>query len=1018
MFKQKKEKTTKKIAALLGILGMLFLETGPLVARAANTPPTPDQIAGTTGTFIQNAQSKTKGPAVQVAFLSDSGFKDGAKVTAIASTGGFSENPSNLYYTWYLKHPGCDLGGDNKSCDLDSDGKITVNDWKIAAARNIVRGNFIPDGSTYAATPAKFSDADAGAKAEPSIKEWNGSDPDPANDSNIPYCYVQEPLSGNIYELTEPHPNFDNACPSGSHPSCVNDATASGCVVPNPAYSQDDADAAAAAIPPVPYLVPTTIVAPDTQFCGATADTDADANTDAASIFKCTASSLKTWTAVVGSTCKNDNNGNSLGIPICAKDDQSNISNGTAIIFSKDNVDGSNVCSGLFPPPSSTPVVTADNEKCSAATAMFIGADATLRPSCSFEKGQNLCKHLFPRYPGKLALENSDGSDAAIGDEKFSFAEKKFWGSDPATDMTNSKEKDGASVMGLGVDEIKWTYAQGDEIGVAVEGTSTLATQHSDSSYMRMWAFSKGTCSALDEQLSKASSLTNGTRGFYMENSVGVLAADVDLNDCLEENLLVPNDGGASSMQIALAATPDSPINDPDGGGDQVTVVASVQNAENLANLFYNWKVEKSADGKNFPTEDTSWTDITATMIEKGSLASTDREGIGKDSLNFMLNLPGSLVDPDNKGVFYLRVRATAFENSGAAAVQGAVIIKAVEQQNQLNVYSVTAKDDGNLSINIGGANGGLLCSDPAGKTRCSVTKNQIMGMKVPNGNGDLSGFSWRVNDVPMTCTSDVSAECSGVGGEEFFFPILGNEGEAVDVTAKAMSKTKGAIELSRHFVIVAPQVRIISADTISVWPKVLGFYKDLQYYDSNDPAVQNTHKQVDYSTEVFETTSGKTISLQALAYSSWDFGQGYDWTIDGEIQPSSPVNDTLVFPADKSAGDSYTVGLLLKNTHTPQQYKQANNLRKALAKNWNISPEDSVSEENVSTSIQINVLEDSANASLSLNQSGIFASLITHLPEQTMFLLKITLTAFMLLFSMGLLFALIPESLFEKNQK
>jgi hypothetical protein len=39
-------------------------------------------------------------------------------------------------------------------------------------------------------------------------------------------------------------------------------------------------------------------------------------------------------------------------------------------------------------------------------------------------------------------------------------------------------------------------------------------------------------------------------------------------------------------------------------------------------------------------------------------------------------------------------------------------------------------------------------------------------------------------------------------------------------------------------------------------------------------------------------------------------------------------------------------------------------------------------------------------------------------LPEQALFLLEITLTAFLLMLSMGLLFAFIPESLFEKSKK
>ena len=88
--------------------------------------------------------------------------------------------------------------------------------------------------------------------------------------------------------------------------------------------------------------------------------------------------------------------------------------------------------------------------------------------------------------------------------------------------------------------------------------------------------------------------------------------------------------------------------------------------------------------------------------------------------------------------------------------------------------------------------------------------------------------------------------------------------------------------------------------------------------------------------------------------------------------------------------------------------------------KNWNISPEDSAAMDKTEyADVQINVVGTSSSQTVAkASQTGIFASLVTNLPEQLMFLLKITLTGFMLIFLMGLLFAFIPDSLFEKSKK
>jgi hypothetical protein len=94
----------------------------------------------------------------------------------------------------------------------------------------------------------------------------------------------------------------------------------------------------------------------------------------------------------------------------------------------------------------------------------------------------------------------------------------------------------------------------------------------------------------------------------------------------------------------------------------------------------------------------------------------------------------------------------------------------------------------------------------------------------------------------------------------------------------------------------------------------------------------------------------------------------------------------------------------------------QANNIRKALYKNWGISQEATV-EENQNASIQLDVVGDSSQV-ISKSNNGFFgASLITHLSSQLMFLLKISLTSILILLITGLLFAFIPETLFRTEK-
>ncbi|NTW27629.1 MAG: hypothetical protein HGA36_04850, partial [Candidatus Moranbacteria bacterium] len=711
---------------------------------------------------------KTTGPKVDVTFNASSTGQVGSKMTANAVPSFFNNasDPKNLYFTWYLKRKGCDLKNSgvavNDACNFDGDDKVTENDWKIAAAKIIVAGSFDKNEIKYnSANNSGFSNSEAGYEAIPAFSKKNSSGVnigwrngflrDTADklyenndqDDAVANCYVQAPKSGRMYELRKVKTSYENACPNGSHRACVADQTAA-CNVfnVNPLYTENFAACAIAS-------------------------EDSD-NEDVTCSFKDDAA-LKNFKATIA--CKDGK------LPICVKDTYANLEfkdesqNVLGVIAATKPSDGSVVnnakmCSAVAEPDpanpafflsNTEPIFTAIQEKCStlqngliAGTKdedgnTLITGNANLAPKCTFAKAENLCKHLFPVLPKEI--KTADDKQAITGDGEFNLAEKEFWGADPTKASTTGNGKDEERAVGLGVDKFEWMFSTGDMVGVVVEGDATSPSEHAnDASYQRMWAFSKGICTTLDEiEKSETAGITEkpedankNTRGFYIDGSKGILTAQVDLNDCLEENLLEPDAAGSAALKVQLVASPTNPTNDPSGKGDILNVTSSAANAQDSSGLLYKWSVQKSRDGSTSPIDTTSWIDITKPMENVGAFTAADVTGLGKKDLNINLNLQdperiGSAMSLPYNGVFYLRVklRITGSAADGSQDAEGITEpIRVKQQENQMLVYPAIAKDGGMLEIPTFNRSSQELCSDEQGKIACYVTKNQILGLE------------------------------------------------------------------------------------------------------------------------------------------------------------------------------------------------------------------------------------------------------------------------------------------------
>ena len=561
------------------------------------------------------------------------------------------------------------------------------------------------------------------------------------------------------------------------------------------------------------------------------------------------------------------------------------------------------------------------------------------------------------------------------------------------------------------MDSYTWDFATGDKIGVVVEGDAQQLTEHeSSSAYKRTWAFSQNTCPAMEDIEEEGNSDIGGSKSFYTEGSTNIYTMDFDLDKCIEDNLESPSDSDENRMKIVLDYSPKNPVNDPAGVyGDTVKIGTGVINVGSAENVFYKWSVEV-CDQPDYPEEEDTCIDRTSELVGNGSFSNSDKRGFGKNELDILLNLPESIVT-GAKGAFYLRVKVLADEASADRKVEGVAYIRVKQQSAKINAYSAIANDSAKLSLNKNAP----LCANSNGL--CGVTQNKIVGLEIGGSNNKFSDISWEVNGKEMSCDSDMSDECSD-DGTVLFFPILGNVGESVNVVATAEGSgednTGDKIEIIKRFVIVEPQIAITSADD-SAWPKLLGYYRTLE--STKSCFVDSSTCEADYSSKVFETNSGNKVTFNAIVASSWSQSSSFSWTLDGQIMYED--SDKLSFTADKAVGGSYSVSLIADAAYGPDVIKQMNNVRYALQEHWGISPAFSAADdEKLSKTIQLNVVDVSPTTLSSSGRGGIFASLITNLPEQLMFLLKIVLTSFALIFFMSFLFAFMPESYLNKDEK
>lgn len=625
------------------------------------------------------------------------------------------------------------------------------------------------------------------------------------------------------------------------------------------------------------------------------------------------------------------------------------------------------------------------------------GTSLTTCSATSAAEADPTCRHLFPDAPGE---ESGDGT--------FGRDEERFWRTNPADDSTaENGNKDEANIVGLGRIDFTWNYASGDQVGVVVEGTSLLTTKHSDSSYKIMWAFSKNDCPISEAR--EVGSYTKTIKNYQ----VVFPTANIDLNRCLERNLVDPTQGGqATNLTLQMVTSPENPVNDEteDRGGDILTAQTLVDNGQKgSAGQLFDWTVEIS-NNQQFNNTIGRVADITDDLIEAGLLRQS--QGTGLDTLEINLNMARTLqlagrplTDYLSGEQGFLRITSRVSENFSSGIVRKGrtdAIVTFTSTRNKIIAYKAAPILVGNkMRVQLPG-NDGIICQDARlDRAICRVLQNEIIGLTIEDTG--LTNFQWSINNSPLQCAADtVSPSCGSTNQNEVnFFPVSGGVGSSytVSVTANDIESGK-TVSLSRLFQVVDPTVAIISADPATISPKFLGQYRDIRGEEGGCPDGFCSN----YSKSVFEGQSGKTLKVKTLFIPSFlSKNSQLEWEVDGTIVTPTNPNELSIDATNTDPGQVVNITARAVTT-------QEDDTRRALIDTWGISQLNSP-ENRFEQSVQVEIVD-----SAELGDDGLagvqkyLAAFGTYLPETFLYTLRMILSGGLVLFVAAAAFVFLPE--------
>ena len=932
------------------------------------------------------SEQKTSFPQVSL-FFDPSNPKSGKKITAQASPMYFSNAEEKLYFTWYVKHKkdadgkhgeDCEKKSYDENCDWNGKDGIDAEDWKIEAMRIIAEAGYDKNSDEPKPDYGKDNDNDgyfAPLGGGDKIKNEENNKSTPA------YCFIADFSSGTKYKIgqtsdTHSQADYNLTCPSGSSAYCLKTSsnTCSGLEITSDREKCE--------------LVGTSMTATCTMTDGTSGtptcvddNISSDSNLFSGGIFKYKRVFTNADPANYTESCKY---GDKQCFDTVSNDKcfETTSTYDPATGYTETLDTEAIACNGFanrdaYVIDDWEDFMTGKGRSLSGFGCNYSAQDyqALSTPTCTLT-GETYsgdeCKHLF---------SDAGNNNWEVGDGEFGGNEEKFWGTNPQDPNTaGNGNLDEANVSGLGQKQFSWVYQEGDKVGVIVEGTSMLPTKYEDGSYAIMWALPKNIFFGKNNNpdSDKIDSETGYAKGFAF--SVPTYSKN-PINDSLEYNLVDPAEKTNDKLEVTLSYSPEVPMNDSsgDGMGDTLSVNSVVNNAsQNSSQLYYEWEISAGKDTASLKK-------IPDSLIE-GTL-----KGISNSSINIKMGLGKEYFDSDGMG--YLKI-ANKVKESATRTGKTEELVKINSSEEKIKAYLTTSEDGKTLK------KGDIICGKSSTTEEkisyyiCPVIKNQVLRLEVEKD--EMTDLAWKVNNSSYTCDSNISSDCSN--GNVIFLPITGNEGDSTSVTVSGKNLDNGKnIELTKSFQIVKPYVRIISDDSDVFWPKVLGAYTDL-----------DGKQYPDYSDNLFETYNGtENVLLKAEFHPSWLLDTGLvsaQWFIDGEDVTDSGNPEKIKFNIDKGVGETYNIDF-------KSLYTSSNEIRKILKNYWGISQEES-SGEMLTHSISSEVVEmDNPSGTSLLNKSGKFlASIVSNLPSQAVFLLRMSLVVFVVVFMSGLAMNFSPD--------
>lgn len=597
------------------------------------------------------------------------------------------------------------------------------------------------------------------------------------------------------------------------------------------------------------------------------------------------------------------------------------------------------------------------------------------------------CDHQFPKV---------DGFD--IGDGEFDLDEEKFWGTDPNNPSTAGNGKtDEENVAGLGADKFTWNYLPGDKVGVIMEGTSFIPTKHDDSTKAITFAMPKN----IFQENGSGCDLND--KETYVEEIKGydvqIPITYVDLNECLDFNLVDPTNGDhAGKLETELSYSPENPnvggreVNGTGNFGDSLIVTANTSNLTlDNSEVYYKWSVY----GTTNPREDISLADGDLggweILSDESSFRSSNRvgalEGLGMDEFKMQLN------DIDEE-ITHLRfyVELEEFYGDDSSGSTGTTSSGRADVIVKIN----NTGDSNPITILVGEND---ACASAQGA--CELLNNQIITASI--NDGPNRKFLWTLNGKRIEDLNGATVQ-----GNTIKFLVQGKVGETflLNVSANDTSSPQSGgntgekINLSRNLVIVEPRVAIGQNNELNRGDEGVECLSQVGSYSTAPAGVTATEQDetvADCRETVFTATGSFNVPVTYYpSFINSDNVLEQTFYVNGIPQESGTI-DLTPYPA----GSWVTVSYEAK--YNP--VIDSNNANE-LASKWGVSQTQSLENSKMSDTIMIKVGETNPQTGIK-KTSKIIAGLAYNLPQQMIFIFRMMLTALVIIFTSGVLMSL-----------